>query len=87
MLSTQCRTRYKKRQITIIKTKKSNNQLKDAFKFMDIKKRKFPYQIHLALGLIWVVIGIFLYSGWEQALWIGVGIVFLIIGYLNGKNK
>jgi len=49
-------------------------------------KSKFPYQIHFIIGIIWILIGIFLQSGWEMALWIIAGAIFLIIG-LAGKKK
>ena len=50
------------------------------------KKRKFPYQIHIAIGLMWIIIGIFLQSGWQQILWIAFGIVFLAIGWFGRKR-
>ncbi len=53
---------------------------------MEKKKRKFPYQIHLTLGFIWIVIGIAFYSGIGLAVWISGGLVMIIIGLLN-KNK
>ncbi|MFC1622574.1 hypothetical protein ACFL1Y_01080 [Patescibacteria group bacterium] len=48
-------------------------------------KHKFPYQIHVVLGLIWVLIGIFLYTGAEMLIWVGGGLVMLVIGLLNRK--
>jgi len=52
------------------------------------KQRKFfPYQIHLILGLIWVVIGITFYSGIASAIWIGGGLTMIIIGFLNRKRS
>ena len=50
------------------------------------KKRKFPYQVHIVIGLLWVLIGIFLQSGWIQTLWIGAGLVFLVIGWLSKRK-
>jgi hypothetical protein len=54
---------------------------------MEKKKRKFPYQIHLVLGLIWIVIGITLYSGTASAIWIGGGFIMTIVGILNRRNS
>ena len=31
-------------------------------------KNKFPYQIHIGLGIIWILIGAFLHSGFELAI-------------------
>lgn len=53
---------------------------------MENKKGKFPYQIQLVIGLMWILIGIFLQSGREQIFWIAVGIVFLVIGWFNKKK-
>jgi len=48
--------------------------------------KKFPYQIHIALGIIWILIGIFLHSGIESIVWLGGGLVMLIIGLLNRRT-
>ena len=50
-------------------------------------KKEFPYQIHIALGIIWVFIGVVLYSGIELAVWVGGGLVMILIGLLNRKEK
>jgi len=50
---------------------------------MNKKCRKFPYQVHIILGIIWVFIGIILHSGVELAVWVGAGAVMIIIGLLN----
>jgi len=50
-------------------------------------KKQFPYQVHIILGIIWVLIGIFLYSGIELAIWGGGGLVMIVIGLLNKKSK
>jgi len=50
-------------------------------------KKQFPYQIHIILGIIWVFIGIFLYLGIELAIWVGGGLVMIIIGLLNKGAK
>ena len=48
-------------------------------------KRKFPYQIHIGLGIIWLLVGIFLHSGIELAIWVAGGLVMIIIGLANKK--
>ncbi len=54
---------------------------------MKNQKRKFPYWIHLVLGLIWIIVGIVLYSGVSSIVWIGGGLMMMVIGVLNkGKN-
>ena len=50
-------------------------------------KGKFPYQIHLILGLIWIFIGIVLYSGTELVIWAGGGLVMITIGFLSKKTN
>ena len=50
-------------------------------------KKEFPYQIHIILGLIWVFLGVTFYSGIELAIWVGGGLVMIIIGLLNKKDK
>ena len=50
-------------------------------------KKKFPYQIHIILGLIWVLVGVLLHTGVELMIWVGGGLVMIVIGFLNrGKN-
>lgn len=50
-------------------------------------KKEFPYQIHIVLGIIWVFIGVALHSGIEVAIWVGGGLVMVVIGLLNRKTK
>jgi len=52
-------------------------------------KSKFPYQVHIVLGIIWVIIGIIFHSGVELAIWVMGGLVMIVIGLLNrvGKDK
>ena len=50
-------------------------------------KKKFPYQIHIVLGLIWFLIGIVLHSGIELAIWVAGGLVMITIGWLNRASK
>jgi len=54
---------------------------------MENKKRRFPYQIHIVLGTIWVFIGMVLHSGVELVIWVGGGLVMIVIGLLNRKAK
>jgi len=53
---------------------------------MENTKRKFPYWIHIVLGLIWIVVGVAFHTGWELAIWVAGGVVMFTIGLLN-KNK
>jgi len=50
-------------------------------------KKQFPYQVHIVLGIIWILIGIFLYSNIELTIWIIGGLVMIIIGLLNKGVK
>ena len=50
-------------------------------------KKEFPYQVHIIFGIIWVSIGIILYSGVEAAVWIGGGLVMIVVGLLVKKSK
>ncbi len=50
-------------------------------------KRGFPYQIHIILGIIWIFIGIFLYFEIGLAIWVGGGLIMIVIGLLNRKTK
>jgi hypothetical protein len=54
---------------------------------MKKKKRKFPYWIHLVLGLIWIVIGITLYSGTASVIWVCGGLMMAVIGTLNKRQS
>jgi len=53
---------------------------------MKKQKRSFPYQIHLFLGLIWIVVGITLFSGVGLMAWVSGGLLMVIIGFLNRKK-
>lgn len=48
-------------------------------------KKEFPYQIHIILGIIWALIGIFFHSGIELIIWVGGGNIMIVIGLLNKK--
>jgi len=50
-------------------------------------KKEFPYQIHIILGIIWIFIGIFLYFEIGLAIWVGGGLIMIVIGLLNRKLK
>jgi hypothetical protein len=50
-------------------------------------KKKFPYLIHIFIGIIWVSIGIVLHSGLELTIWVGGGLVMIIIGLLNRRSE
>jgi hypothetical protein len=54
---------------------------------MKKQKKVFPYQIHLILGLVWIVIGITLYSGIESIIWVSGGLLMSIIGFLSRKKS
>ena len=54
---------------------------------MKKQKRNFPYQIHLVLGLIWIVVGTIFYSGVESAVWVGGGLIMTVVGFLNRNNS
>jgi len=49
--------------------------------------KKFPFYIHIILGIIWIVLGFLLYVGWETVIWVAGGLVMLLIGLLNIKKK
>jgi len=50
-------------------------------------KKEFPYQIHIVLGIIWAFIGVALHSGIELVIWVGGGLVMVVIGLLNRRTK
>jgi hypothetical protein len=50
---------------------------------MENKKRKFPYWIHIAIGIIWITVGIAFHSNIELVIWIAGGLIMIIIGFLN----
>jgi len=51
------------------------------------KNKTFPYQVHIILGAIWAFIGIVLHSGVELIIWVGGGLVMIVVGLLNRKVK
>ena len=54
---------------------------------MKKQKRKFPYQVHLILGIIWIIVGITLFSGIGLVAWVSGGLLMVIIGLLNRKDS
>ena len=54
---------------------------------MKKQKQKFPYQVHLVLGLIWIIVGITIYSGVVSVVWMCGGLIMVIIGFLNKKTS
>ena len=50
-------------------------------------KKEFPYQIHIVIGIIWAFIGVALHSGIELIIWVGGGLVMIIIGLLDRRTK
>ena len=67
----------------LLKIKEGRKLIKN----INIIKKKFPYQIHIVLGLIWLLIGIVLHSGIELAIWVAGGLVMITIGWLNKASK
>lgn len=54
---------------------------------MEKQKREFPFQIHIAIGVIWIVIGTAVMSGVASLLWILTGVLFITIGLLAMRKK
>ncbi|MBL7142069.1 MAG: hypothetical protein ISS83_00140 [Candidatus Pacebacteria bacterium] len=54
---------------------------------MEKQKREFPFQIHIAIGVIWIVIGAAVMSGVASLLWILTGVLFITIGLLAMRKK
>ncbi len=46
-------------------------------------KNKFPYWIHIVIGVIWILVGIILHTGIELIIWTVGGLIMLTIGLLN----
>jgi len=47
--------------------------------------KKFPYQIHIILGIIWIFVGVFLHSGVELIVWLCGGLAMIVVGLLNRR--
>jgi len=54
---------------------------------MEKQKRQFPFQIHIAIGIIWIFVGAVVKSGPWSIFWILVGLVFITIGFLTMRKK
>lgn len=54
---------------------------------MKKQKGEFPYQIHLILGLIWIVVGVTFYSGIELVIWVGGGLIMTVVALLNKRKS
>ncbi len=54
---------------------------------MKKEKKNFPYQVHLILGLIWIAVGITLYSGIGAVIWVGGGLLMTAVGILNKEKS
>ena len=51
------------------------------------KKREFPFQTHIAIGVLWIIIGVVIMSGPWSLFWILIGLVFIAIGFLAMREK
>jgi len=67
----------------LLKIKKGRRLIKK----LNIMKKEFPYQIHIILGLIWLLIGAVFHSGIELAIWVAGGLVMITIGLLNRRSR
>jgi purine-cytosine permease-like protein len=54
---------------------------------MDKQKRQFPFWIHIAIGVIWIILGATVIDGWQTLLWIVAGLLFITIGMLASKKQ
>ena len=54
---------------------------------MEKQKREFPFQIHIAIGVFWIIVGAAIISGPWSLFWILGGLVFIAIGMLSGIKK
>lgn len=54
---------------------------------MNKQKRQFPFWIHIAIGVIWIVLGATVIEGWQTLLWIGAGLLFITIGMLASRKQ
>ena len=54
---------------------------------MEKQKRNFPFQIHIAIGVLWIIIGAVVMSGPWSLFWILIGLVFITIGFLAMREK
>ncbi|MFC1756908.1 hypothetical protein ACFLZC_02010 [Patescibacteria group bacterium] len=54
---------------------------------MNKQKNKFPFWIHIAIGVIWIILGATVIDGAQTLLWIGAGLVFITIGILASRKQ
>ena len=54
---------------------------------MKKEKRQFPFWIHIAIGILWIILGATVIDGGQSLLWIGAGLVFIIIGMLASRKQ
>lgn len=54
---------------------------------MKNKKRKFPFWIHIAIGVIWIILGATVIDGAQTLLWIVAGLLFITIGMLASRKQ
>ena len=53
---------------------------------MDEQKNKFPFWIHIAIGIIWIVLGATVIDGTQKLFWIGAGLIFITIGLIANRK-
>jgi len=54
---------------------------------MENKKRQFPFWVHIAIGVLWVIVGATVVSGFATLLWIAGGLVLITIGMLAMRKQ
>jgi len=52
-----------------------------------MKKKDFPFQVHMMIGILWIFIGAFLQQGVELLIWVAGGIIMIILGLMGKKSK
>lgn len=54
---------------------------------MNKQKRQFPFWIHIAIGVLWIILGATVIDGGQSLLWIGAGLLFITIGMLASRKQ
>jgi len=54
---------------------------------MKKQKNKFPFWIHIAIGVLWIIIGATVVSGFATLLWIAGGLLLITIGILASRKQ
>jgi len=54
---------------------------------MEKQKRNFSFQVHIAIGIMWIIIGAAVISGPASLFWILVGLIFITIGFLAMREQ